>query len=106
MVIKSVAFLGFIATGRSCECTSEGALGPIEVDAQCFTALTATSSPEPESLWRKYPRQDEEVGLIEREEPDSLNIRHCTSGRSLCSTFLSLRLVLQLDGMGVDDCSN
>jgi hypothetical protein len=35
----------------------------------------------------------EEVGLIEGKESGSLLIRQCTSGRSLRSTFLSLRFV-------------
>jgi hypothetical protein len=73
---------------------------------QTRARMIASSWPEPESLWRKYPGRDAEVGLIEGEESNSLLIRHCTSGRSLCSTSLSLRLVLRLDGMRVDDCPN
>jgi hypothetical protein len=53
-----------------------------------------------------YPIHDEEVGLIEGEESGSLLIRQCTSGRSLRSTFLSLRFVPRLDGMRVDDRPN
>ena len=53
-----------------------------------------------------YPMHDEEVRLIEEKESGSLLIRQCTSGRSLCSTFLSLRFVPRLDGMRVDDCPN
>ena len=53
-----------------------------------------------------YRMHDEEVGLIEGEESGSLLIRQCTSGRSLRSTFLSLRFVPRLDGMRVDDCPN
>ena len=53
-----------------------------------------------------YPMHDEEVGLIEGKESGSLLIRQCTSGRSLRSTFLSLRFVPRLDGMRVDDCPN
>jgi hypothetical protein len=53
-----------------------------------------------------YPMHDEEVGLIEGKESDSLLIRQRTSGRSLRSTFLSLRFVPRLDGMCVDDCPN
>jgi hypothetical protein len=53
-----------------------------------------------------YPMHDEEVRLIEEKESGSLLIRQCTSGRSLRSTFLSLRFVPRLDGMRVDDCPN
>ena len=53
-----------------------------------------------------YPMHDEEVGLIEGKESGSLLIRQYTSGRSLRSTFLSLRFVPRLDGMRVDDCPN
>src|SRR5258708_1809273 len=53
-----------------------------------------------------YPMHDEEVGLIEGKESGSLLIRQRASGRSLRSTFLSLRLVPRLDGMRVDDCPN
>ena len=49
---------------------------------------------------------DHGVGLIEGKESGSLLIRHCTSDRSLCSTFLSLRFIARLDGMRVDDCPN
>ena len=40
-----------------------------------------------------YPMHDEEVGLIVGKESASLLIRQYTSGRSLRSTFLSLRFV-------------
>jgi hypothetical protein len=53
-----------------------------------------------------YPMHDEEVGLIEGKESGSLLVRQYTSGRSLRSTFLSLRFVPRLDGMRVDDCPN
>ena len=53
-----------------------------------------------------YPMHDEEVGLIEGKESGSLLIRQRTSGRSLRSTFLSLRFVPRLDGMRVDDRPN
>ena len=53
-----------------------------------------------------YPMHDEEVGLIEGKESGSLLIRQRASGRSLRSTFLSLRFVPRLDGMRVDDCPN
>ena len=53
-----------------------------------------------------YPRHNEEVGLIEGKESSSLLIRQRTPGRSLRSTFLSLRFVPRLDGMRVDDCPN
>jgi len=53
-----------------------------------------------------YPGHDAEVGLIEEKESGSLLIRQRTSGRSLRSTFLSLRFVPRLDGMRVDDCPN
>ena len=52
------------------------------------------------------PMHNEEVGLIEGKESGSLLIRQYTSGRSLRSTFLSLRFVPRLDGMRVDDCPN
>ena len=54
---------------------------------------------------RVCPMHDEEVGLIAGKESGSLLIRQCTSGRSL-RTFLSLRFVLRLDGVRVDDCPN
>lgn len=50
------------------------------------------------------PMPEEEVGLIEGKESSSLLIRQRTSGRSLRSTFLSLRFLPRLDGMRVDDC--
>ena len=40
-----------------------------------------------------YPMHNEEVGLIEGKESGSLLIRQRTPGRSLRSTFLSLRFV-------------
>jgi len=49
---------------------------------------------------------NEEVGLIEGKESGSLLIRQRTPGRSLRSTFLSLRFGSGLDGMRVDDCPN
>jgi hypothetical protein len=76
----------------------------VRISSTNVCGMIPSSSPEPDSLWRTYPDHDAEVGLIEKEESDSLLIRHCTSGRSLCTTFLSLRLVLRLDGMRVDDC--
>jgi hypothetical protein len=53
-----------------------------------------------------YPLHDDGVGLIEGKESGSLPIRQCTSGRSLRSTFLSLRFAPRLDGMRIDDCPN
>jgi len=55
---------------------------------------------------RVHAMHKDEVGLIEGKESGSLLIRQCTSGRSLRSTFLSLRFVPRLDGMRVDDCPN
>jgi hypothetical protein len=52
------------------------------------------------------PGHDEEVGLIQGEEFGSLLLRPCTSSQSLCSAFLSLRGVLRLDGVRVDNCPN
>ena len=51
-----------------------------------------------------YPMHEEEVGLIEGKESSSLLILERMSGRSLRSTFLSLRFLPRLDGMRVDDC--
>jgi len=51
-----------------------------------------------------YPMHEQEVGLIEGKESSSLLICQRTSGRSLRSTFLSLRILPRLDGMRVDDC--
>jgi hypothetical protein len=53
-----------------------------------------------------YPLDNEEVGMIEEKESGSLLIRQRTPGRSLRSTFLTMRFVPRLDGMRVDDCPN
>jgi hypothetical protein len=53
-----------------------------------------------------FPMHNEEVGMIEEKESGSLLIRQRTPGRSLRSTFLTLRFVPRLDGMRVDDCPN
>ena len=53
-----------------------------------------------------YPMHNEKVGLIEGKKSGALLLRPRTPGRSLRSTFPSLRFVPRLDGMRVDDCPN